>query len=52
MTNEIRLRNLFTYLDRLTALTANDYRCTTEIAECIKEVREELALPKTVLRND
>jgi len=46
MINETRLRNLFTYLDGLSALTANDYRCNNEIAECIKAIRDELALEK------
>ena len=46
MNNESRLRNPFTYLDGLTTLTANDYRCNKEIDECIKALREELSLEK------
>lgn len=46
MNNE-RMDALFTYLDKLTALTANDYRCNKEIDECIVALRKELALVKT-----
>lgn len=40
MNNE-RLSALFTYLDGLTTLTANDYRCNNEISECIGWIRDE-----------
>lgn len=45
MNNE-RVDVLFTYLDKLSALTASDYRCNTEIDECIKALRKELKLSK------
>lgn len=41
MNNETRLRDLLTYLDGLTTLTANDYRCNNEISECIGWIRDE-----------
>lgn len=40
MNNE-RMTFLLTYLDGLTTLTANEYRCNTEIGECIGWIREE-----------
>lgn len=40
MNNE-RVEYLLAYLSELTKLTTNDYRCNTEIAECIGWIREE-----------
>lgn len=41
MNNE-RVEYLLAYLSELTKLTTNEYRCNTEIAECIGWIREEL----------
>lgn len=40
MNNE-RLSALFTYLDGLANLAASDYRCNTEINECIGWIKAE-----------
>lgn len=48
--NSERVTFLLEYLDGLTALTANDYRCNTEIGECIGMIRDEFAKsPKDVI---
>lgn len=48
MNNE-RMNALLTYLDGLAKLTANEYRCNTEIGECIGMIREELASKPIVI---
>lgn len=42
MNNE-RMTFLLSYLDGLTALTANEFRCNNEIGECIGMIRDEFA---------
>lgn len=42
MNNE-RLSALFTYLDGLANLAASDYRCNTEINECIGWIKAEFS---------
>lgn len=55
MNNE-RLSLLLKYMDGLTTMMANDYRCVSEIDECVRWIREEFQKepkePFEVNRND